>query len=219
MNYYETLGLHKGSTPEDITRAWRSARNRLHPDKHPDLKGGAKASMEAAFVRAKEAYECLSDPLRRAEYDCSGMDRGVFDEMTPAASGLISNFVRQAMDTDEPLLRFVRNQLKNLVAQQEAGLVVNQRARNRVGARVAQVKHKGSGSNLIGELLKRRQDELEVERDGLQRGKNAAERGLQMLDEYEEAERIGEVSSGTYTDAFWADGNHFRFDGRTGAWR
>src|SRR5580700_7185231 len=63
-NYYETLGVAKGATEDDIKKAFRKLAQKYHPDK----KGGD----EAKFKEASEAYSVLSDQKKRAEYDTYG---------------------------------------------------------------------------------------------------------------------------------------------------
>jgi Ca-activated chloride channel family protein len=60
---YERLGLPRDATQEDIVTAYRDLARRLHPDLH--VKQGATDR----FLSIQEAYEVLSDPARRSEYD------------------------------------------------------------------------------------------------------------------------------------------------------
>lgn len=61
--HYDTLGLGREATPEEIKRAFRSLARRLHPDVAHDADSTSK------FLEVKEAYEVLSDPERRRDYD------------------------------------------------------------------------------------------------------------------------------------------------------
>ena len=63
-DYYKTLGVEKGATPEDIKKAFRKLAHQYHPDKA----GGD----EAKFKEANEAYQILSDEKKRAQYDQFG---------------------------------------------------------------------------------------------------------------------------------------------------
>ena len=65
-DYYEVLGVDRGASPEEIKRAFR----RLAREHHPDVK---KDDPEAErFKEINEAYQVLSDPERRAQYDQFG---------------------------------------------------------------------------------------------------------------------------------------------------
>ncbi|MFV0409417.1 MAG: molecular chaperone DnaJ [Paracoccus sp. (in: a-proteobacteria)] len=70
--YYETLGLSKGATGEEIKKAFRQKARELHPDRN-----GSDPQSEAKFKEVNEAYECLKDPQKKAAYDRFG--HGAFE--------------------------------------------------------------------------------------------------------------------------------------------
>ena len=67
-DYYETLGVAKNASDEDIKKAYRKLAMKHHPDRN---QADGKKS-EERFKEAKEAYEMLSDPQKRAAYDQYG---------------------------------------------------------------------------------------------------------------------------------------------------
>src|SRR6266581_6665138 len=63
-DYYETLGVPKTSTEEEIRSAFRKLARKYHPDVAKD-----KKSAEEKFKEINEAYEVLGDPEKRKHYD------------------------------------------------------------------------------------------------------------------------------------------------------
>jgi molecular chaperone DnaJ len=66
---YEVLGVERDAAEADIKKSYRRLAMKHHPDRNPD-----DTAAEAAFKEAKEAYEVLSDPQKRAAYDQFGHD-------------------------------------------------------------------------------------------------------------------------------------------------
>lgn len=67
-DYYEVLGVSKGSSDEEIKKAYRKLAMKYHPDRNLE----DQATAEAAFKEVGEAYECLSDQKKKEEYDQYG---------------------------------------------------------------------------------------------------------------------------------------------------
>src|SRR5438876_11732122 len=66
-DYYETLGIAKNASDEEIKKAYRKLAMKHHPDRNPDSK-----TSEEKFKEVKEAYEMLSDSQKRDAYDRYG---------------------------------------------------------------------------------------------------------------------------------------------------
>src|SRR5678816_1743986 len=68
-DYYETLGVPKNASEEEIKKAYRKLAMKHHPDRNH---GDDSKKAEEKFKEAKEAYEMLSDAQKRAAYDQYG---------------------------------------------------------------------------------------------------------------------------------------------------
>ena len=68
-DYYETLGVPKNASEEEIKKAYRKLAMKHHPDRNH---GDTAKDAEAKFKEVKEAYEMLSDGQKRAAYDQYG---------------------------------------------------------------------------------------------------------------------------------------------------
>ncbi len=66
-DYYEVLGVNRDAGDDEIKKAYRKLAMKYHPDRNPDNK-----EAEEKFKEAKEAYEMLSDPQKKAAYDRYG---------------------------------------------------------------------------------------------------------------------------------------------------
>lgn len=92
MDHYQTLGVSKTSTPEEIKKAYRKLASVHHPDK-----GGNKES----FQRIEEAYRVLSDPRTRQQYD------------NPQPAGFNFNMNGGTFDINEIMRQFFGMQQNN----------------------------------------------------------------------------------------------------------
>jgi len=95
-NPYTILGVSPTATTEEIKKAYRSLAMRHHPDRN------AHASAESRFNAIKTAYELLSDPKKRAEYNQSINNRIIIDPEQEALSLWNALFTRCGIMLDTP---------------------------------------------------------------------------------------------------------------------
>lgn len=73
-DYYDILGVDKNASEEEIKKRYRSEALKWHPDRWANGTDEEKKTAEDKFKELSEAYEVLSDPQKRAQYDNGGMD-------------------------------------------------------------------------------------------------------------------------------------------------
>lgn len=94
-DYYETLGVARDASADDIRKAYKRLAMKHHPDRNP---GDAQA--EVRFKQVKEAYEVLSDQQKRAAYDRfghagvsgGGPGAGGFEDLNDVFNDIFSDF-------------------------------------------------------------------------------------------------------------------------------
>ena len=75
MSYYEILGLIKTASPDEIKKAYKKIAFQKHPDRHIDN----KEQFEKEFKEINMAYETLSNPEKRKNYDMTFSKYNLFD--------------------------------------------------------------------------------------------------------------------------------------------
>jgi hypothetical protein len=82
LDYYVVLGVAATATPDELQRAYRLRAKAVHPDLHPN-----NAQAKQQFQILNDAYEVVSDPRLRDEYDMQRRARlGYWDAPRPAST-------------------------------------------------------------------------------------------------------------------------------------
>jgi Ca-activated chloride channel family protein len=111
-DYYALLGVPRSASLEQLRRAYREAALRLHPDRN------IKAGDTELFLEIGRAYEVLSEPARRAEYDktLADLDRQAAEGARLYCGVLHSR--RALLPLDEPQVHYM---LLDIVPSESAG--------------------------------------------------------------------------------------------------
>ena len=83
-DYYDTLGVGRSASADEIRKAYKKIAKESHPDRNPDDKAAAER-----FKAATEAYEVLGDADNRRKYDQFGANYRQFNGGQPFGSGQV----------------------------------------------------------------------------------------------------------------------------------
>jgi molecular chaperone DnaJ len=103
-DHYEVLGVSRDATPDEIKKAYRRLARELHPDVNP----GAEASER--FKQVTHAYDVLSDPKQRQQYDLGGRGGGFGDQGFGGFGDIFETFFGAGQATRGPRSRRERGQ-------------------------------------------------------------------------------------------------------------
>lgn len=90
-NYYNVLGVAPNATDEEIKKVYRSLAMRYHPDRNQE------PGADARFKAIGKAYEVLSDPVKREEFNQSLNHRIIIDPEAEAYQAWRSVFSLQGV--------------------------------------------------------------------------------------------------------------------------
>ena len=104
MNYYEILNIEPNADKKTIKKSYRKLALKYHPDKNPDEKCNEK------FKEISEAYQVLSDPISKKNYDNSGIIpdnfqnpvdifSSIFKDMDPLLSEFLSSTINNITES------------------------------------------------------------------------------------------------------------------------
>lgn len=176
LNHYDTLGLDKSASADDVKKAYRKKASEAHPDRQ-DATGD--------MVAINRAYETLGVAERRRRYDATGED-GIPKTADEDGRDLLMTFFTEAI-TRNPEGDWVAHVTEMIKANLEgsgrviAGCVL-QAARFEKAAKRVKVK---SGENLVLRLIEQQLTVCNQKRIAAERAKVATEKAQAMLANYD----------------------------------
>ena len=135
---YETLGVAKTASQDEIKKAYRKLARQYHPDKNP-----GDAASEERFKEVQTAYDVLGDAEKRAQYDQVGSRMFTGDGGGPGGFQWTSATSATSAISRRP----VRRDLRRRAA-----------ARQRAAARRPGPRRRGRGERLVRGFAARRDD-------------------------------------------------------------
>lgn len=181
---YVILGVSKSATDKEIKAAYRKLAMRWHPDRNA---GSVEA--EEKFKKIKEAYEVLSDAVRRAHFDTTGDYKQATakdDELTRTFitlfQSILQNLGTRALHVD--IVDSLRKELRRQDSQRLSNI------ENLKGQLDFKVKvrdkftYKGEGNPLLIEVLQTEISNSELQIAQLEGYAEMGKRMLEMCDEY-----------------------------------
>jgi curved DNA-binding protein CbpA len=179
MSHYETLGVGKDATPEEIKVAYRK-QAMLH---HPDREGGS----DEAFTAAGKAYELLSDPERRANYDKTGEDGAATPDAQEADRLIVALFDRYLMEQGS-LIEHARAHLKAETVRAEASIREAQHTALKLRKKREKIKVQEGRTNVVHSLIDSRLEGLQRAIELASKFQRVSRIALSLVDSYQSSE-------------------------------
>lgn len=200
MSHYDTLGVARDATLDEIKRGYRKASSAAHPDRP----GGSDDLM----AKVNAAYDVLSDVDRRKRYDATG-DDGKIETLDGAAQDLLLKILQQVIEVDADPIALGRMAIaKNLERTERDRADVHTKIA-RLEARRATVVAR-DGPNLFQGLIDQQLDNLRQQLTQMDHFAKTLERARERLDlhEYQEPDAFAEAGNSAWSDALNA--THYR---------
>ena len=191
-NHYETLGVDRDASLDDIRKAYRSEAQKHHPDR-----GGDAERMQAL----NEARDTLLDAIRRAEYDAE-LDSGATQIDRLARECLIVHFKQViasgAFFSTAGIIAHVSADLANAAKVTRARHHQAQQRREALLKRRRRVRTKGGAENLFHALIDNEVAGLDAQIESLARVLEVYPVCDQLLRSYEEEAEQPEATAGAF---------------------
>lgn len=149
MSHYETLGVGRKATPEEVKKAYRKKAQRAHPDRNPGSDG-------KEFHAIQRAYEVLSDEKRRDQYDRTGEDGALPDPHQVALQTIAQAFIQMAshpMASTVDILGEIRRSTRDAREREIKNRIQNEQVVKNIEKNIGRFKRKGGKPNALDAML------------------------------------------------------------------
>ncbi|KAK7031404.1 Dnaj-like protein subfamily b member 8-like protein [Favolaschia claudopus] len=164
LNHYETLGVEKSASADDIRRAYKAKALETHPDKlDPSASPEDKQAAEARFHQVHEAFEILRDVYKRRAYD---IQQGFKPQYSPKWDGDISEEQRRRMEDRQQWAHKQREQFEERMRNLRARSAAEREEKRRMDQEA--VEYRKMVERMLAELYKKNPEWAE-RREKLQR--------------------------------------------------
>jgi len=153
MNLYDELGLPPDCTFDDIKRKYRTLAQQHHPDKGGD---------EDTFKKIKLAYEVLSDPARRSQYDSTGKieeDVPIRVSALQELAGLVIHSIPKINPDNGDLIAEMKRELNENISQTKNNIITCNSYIIKLNKILKKVNLKKEGDNFIKSVI---EDQIKI---------------------------------------------------------
>lgn len=143
MNPYDILGLSVHATDEEIKQRYKQLAQQYHPDKGGDAE---------LFKKIKLAYEILSDPERRKQFDRTGKihdNISIRDETLEQLSRMFLSTIQEFDPEQGNLVLSMKNETRNLKSVVEKDIEMCTKYINVLEKIISKIKQKKNEENIL----------------------------------------------------------------------
>lgn len=179
MNPYIELGVLIDATEEEIKIKFRTLAMLHHPDKGGD---------EELFKRIKEAYELLSDPIRRKEYDMSGDAESNLQIRNAALehiAQMVAQIVPQFNSEQDDLVGIMNNEIVKIRQDMVNNIAMCNKYIANLQKVVIRINAKHKKQNILLEQVQKQIDQRNREHEDFTRRIKICDLVLEILKDYE----------------------------------
>ena len=178
MNPYTELDVSVTASTEDIKQRYRTLAQMHHPDKGGD---------EEIFKRIKLAYEILSDPVRRKQYDITGetTTTNAKDEAIANIVQILLHVVPSFNVDEDDLIKIAEAETRTMLVLVDKDIGVTERYIANLEKVSSKLRIKTDGENLLNTFIIHQIQQRKQELETFQRRVKVCELMLEILKDYE----------------------------------